>query len=101
MKALILTGLLLASGSAFASMDTDIDTMIKYASLAVKDYAVQEVGMHRNYTKVRYDYKSGLFTARDSYEECSFKAKAKISYKRLATGHHWKVIEVPGTNTCN
>lgn len=101
MKKMILAGLLLVSGSAFASMDSDINTMISYARLAVKDHAIHEVGMHRSYTKVKYDYSTGIFTARDSYEECAFKAKVKISYKRLNTGHYWRVIEIPGTNTCN
>lgn len=100
MKKMVLASLLIASSSAFASMDSDISTMIHYASIAVKDHAIHEVGMTPGSVKVAYNYNTGLFKAVDTHQDCSFKAKAKISYRRLAMGHHWRVIEIPGSNTC-
>lgn len=104
MKKLIAIGFLLASQAAFASfpetMDSDISTMIRYAKAAVRDHAIHVVGMNPNYVKVQYGYSTGQFTAIDTQADCSFKATAKVSWKRLSTGHHWKVQEVPYTNTC-
>ena len=100
MKKMILAALLMVSGPAMASMDSDIATMIRYAGAAVRDHAVEVVGMRAGAVKVTYNYSTRRFTATDSQLGCSFQANTQISYTRLSTGHHWRVKEVAGTNTC-
>ncbi|MFM6929826.1 MAG: hypothetical protein ACKOX6_15255 [Bdellovibrio sp.] len=106
MRKMILAGLLMVSGSAFANMDGmpdvngDTQRMIHYAGLAVQDHAVKVVGMEPGSVKVAYNYSNGLFTATDTHQGCSFQAQTKMSMRRLSTGHYWRVIEV-GTNTCD
>lgn len=106
MRKMILVGLLMASGSAFANMDGmpdvngDTSTMIHYAGLAVQDHAVKVVGMNPSSVRVAYSHSNGLFTATDAGRGCSFQAQTKMSMRRLSTGHYWRVIEV-GTNTCD
>lgn len=106
MKKMIIAGLLIASSSAMAfnfppsTMDSDIKTMISYAGAAVRDYGIEVVGINPKNIKVSYNYSTGLFTAVDTKKNCSFLADTQISYKKLSTGHHWKVKEVAFSNTC-
>ncbi len=105
MKKLILVLFTFAATSAFAmfppsTMDSDIKSMLNYAGRAVADYGVQVVGMNPGQVKVTYNYKTRQFTATDLSKNCSFVAETEISFKKLNSGHYWKVQEVTSSNTC-
>lgn len=100
MKKMIIAGALLFSGMAYADIDSDIASMIRYAGTAVRDHGVNVVRMTPGAVKVSYNYSTRRFTAVDTRLGCSFQATTKVSFKKLSTGHYWKVNEVAGTNTC-
>ncbi len=105
MKKLIFVLLAFTASTSFAmlppsTMDSDIKTMMNAAGRAVADYGITNYGMTAGKVKISYNYNTRLFTATDLVRNCSFVADTGISFKKLSTGHHWKVKEVKYSNTC-